>query len=130
MRLVVSRLFYFIFIVLAANSCNLDGECINQREVPIIRFEIPDSVPADSLIDINVIYVTYSNCSKLNSLQDFYLADTITLRVIADYNGCTCPETLPDSVVAYNFKSSAKRNYIFRGIKYDNTILQDTLRVY
>ncbi len=130
MRFVDSRLLYIFFIVFTASSCSLDAECINQREVPIIRFEMPDSLPVDSLIDINVIYVTYSNCSKLNSLQDFYLADTITLRVIADYNGCTCPETLPDSVVAYYFKSSVKRNYIFRGIKYDNTILQDTLRVY
>ena len=130
MKLIFFRLVFIALVFFIANSCSLDSDCVNQTEVPLIRFEMPDSVPADSLIDIKVVYVTYSNCSKLNSLQDFYTGDTITLRVIADYIGCTCPDALPDSVVSYSFKSSVKRNYVFRGLKYDNTILQDTLLVY
>ncbi len=121
----------FICLALVLNTgCNLDGECYNQVEVPVIRFEMPDSIPVDSSIQIGVVYVTYSNCSKLFSLLDNSSADTIFFNVIAEYEGCSCPETLPDSIAWYDFKSSTKRSYVFMGIKYDNTILCDTLKVY
>lgn len=117
-------------IVIIFSQCSLDDECFYQTEVPVIRLDMPDSIPVDSLAKIDIIYVTYSNCSKLNSLEDYMYGDTITFRVIADYIDCDCPETLPDSIVSYTFKSSVKRDYIFTAYKYDNTIIIDTLKVY
>ena len=118
------------FIVIGLSNCSLDDDCFHQTEVPVIRIEMPDSVPVDSSVQIDIVYVTYSNCSKLNNLLDLSEADTITFRVIADYINCDCPEALPDSVVTYTFKPTVKREFIFKAYKYDSTIIQDTLRVY
>jgi hypothetical protein len=117
-------------IVILEQSCSLDGTCFNQLEVPIKRLEIPDSVAKDSMATIKVIYVTYSNCSKLNNVSTPWEADTMSIHIIADYEGCECPEYLPDSIAIISYKPTAIRNYILRAIKYDGTILQDTLKVY
>lgn len=124
-------LVFFLFLAAALFSqCSLEGNCYQQLEVPVIRFEMPDSIPLDSTATIKVVYVTYSGCSKLNGLQAHLQGDTISLHVIADYDGCVCPDYLPDSIATYHFIPGAARNYIFRAWKYNNTILQDTLKVY
>lgn len=130
MKSTVKLTFLAILGVVLFTNCSLDGECYNQLEVPIIRFEMPDSVLVGSTTEINVVFVTYSNCSQFNGLYEASSGDTISLHVIADYVGCTCPEELPDSTVVYKFTAAAVRNYIFRAWKYDNTVLQDTLVVY
>lgn len=119
-----------IIIVIGFSHCTLDNDCFYQTEVPVIRLEIPDSAAVDSSVKIDIVYVTYSNCSRLNNLLDLSEVDTITFRVIADYVDCDCPDNLPDSVVSYTFKSTVKRDYIFKALKYDNTLIQDTLKVY
>ncbi len=128
------KLFIFISVLvgitLILNNCKLEGDCFNQLEVPVMRLEIPDSIAKDSTAIIKVIYATYSNCSKLNTITTPCNADTMSIHVIADYDGCTCPDILPDSIATIKYKPSAVRNYILRAIKYDGTILQDTLKVY
>ena len=130
MKAKISIFIIQIFIVIGFSHCSLDDDCFYQIEVPVIRLEMPDSVAVDSSVQIDIVYVTYSNCSRLNNLLDLSEVDTITFRVIADYVDCDCPETLPDSVVSYTFKSTVKRDYIFKAFKYDNTLIQDTLKVY
>ncbi|PKP08779.1 MAG: hypothetical protein CVU09_14600 [Bacteroidetes bacterium HGW-Bacteroidetes-4] len=126
--------FESIFVLLLAtvlfSQCSLDANCYQQMEVPVIRFEMPDSIPLDSTATIQVVYVTYGPCSILNDLKVYQLADTLSIHVMADYDGCDCPGVIPDSVVTYQFVPTAARNYIFRAWKYNNTILQDTLLVY
>ncbi|HAM97488.1 MAG TPA: hypothetical protein DCQ26_02650 [Marinilabiliales bacterium] len=126
---------YLLFVLpltllILAQSCSLDGTCYNQLEVPVKRFEMPDSVAKDSVAIIKVVYLVYNNCSKLNNVYKPSEGDTISVHIVADYNGCTCPDVLPDSVATIGFTPKAVRDYIFRAIKYDNTILQDTLKVY
>ena len=126
--------FLSVFVLFLATvtltQCSLDGSCYQQMEVPVIRFEMPDSISLDSTAAIHVVYVTYSPCSKLSSLKVYQQADTLSIHVIADYDGCDCSGIIPDSVVTYQFVPAAERNYIFRAWKFDNTILQDTLLVY
>ncbi|MGE4288839.1 MAG: hypothetical protein AB7E36_09130 [Salinivirgaceae bacterium] len=123
-------IFVLLFAVVLFSQCSLDANCYQQIEVPVIRFEMPDSIPLDSSAVIQVVYVTYSSCSKLNDLTVYQLADTLSIHVIADYDGCDCPGVTPDSVATYKFVPAAARNYIFRAWKFNNTILQDTLKVY
>jgi hypothetical protein len=132
MRKLKLTLFIAVLIGITAilNNCKLEGDCFNQLEVPVVRIELPDSVAKDSAATIIVIYATYSNCSKLNTIYTPWNADTMSIHVIADYQGCTCPDNLPDSIATIKYKPSAVRNYILRAIKYDGTILQDTLKVY
>ncbi|MFA6401862.1 MAG: hypothetical protein WCX31_09590 [Salinivirgaceae bacterium] len=132
MRKLKLTLFIAVLIGITAimNNCKLEGDCFNQLEVPVMRFELPDSIAKDSTAIIKVIYATYSNCSKLNTIYTPWNADTMSIHVIADYQGCTCPDNLPDSIATFSFKPTAARNYILRAIKYDDTILQDTLKVY
>ncbi|MGD9994970.1 MAG: hypothetical protein AB7S69_16845 [Salinivirgaceae bacterium] len=122
--------FVLFLATVSLTQCSLDGSCYQQMEVPVIRFEMPDSIPLDSTATIQVVYVTYSGCSKLNDLQAYLHGDTISIHVIADYEGCICPTYLPDSIATYDFDPPAARSYIFRAWKFDNTILQDTLLVY
>ncbi len=121
---------FLISLLFLTQSCSLEGTCSNQLEVPVKRFEMPDSVAKDSFAIIKVVYMVYSNCSQLNKVYTPSEGDTISVHVVADYNGCTCPDELADSVAIIEFPAAAVRNYIFRAIKYDNTILQDTLKVY
>jgi hypothetical protein len=123
-------IFVLLFAAILFSQCSLDTSCYQQMEVPVIRFEMPDSIPLDSTATIQVVYVTYSPCSKLNDLKVYQLADTLSIHVIADYDGCDCSGVIPDSVVTYQFAPTAARNYIFRAWKFNNTILQDTLLVY
>ncbi len=122
--------FGLFLAAVSLSQCSVDGSCYQQMEVPVIRFEMPDSIPLDSTATIQVVYVTYSPCSKLNNLKVYQQADTLSIHVIADYDGCDCTGVIPDSVVTYKFVPAAARNYIFRAWKFDNTILQDTLLVY
>jgi len=119
-----------IATVLLFHSCDLEGTCYNQLAVPVIRLEMPDSVPVNTVTHVDIVYVTYSNCSKLNQVVTSWVADTMSIYVVADYEGCECPDYLPDSIAQISYKPTAVRNYILRAFKYDGTILQDTLKAY
>lgn len=119
-----------IATVLLFQNCDLEGTCYNQLAVPVIRLEMQDSVPINAVTNIDIVYVTYSNCSKLNQVVTSWVADTMSIYVVADYEGCECPNYLPDSIAHISYKPTAARNYILRAFKYDGTILQDTLKSY
>jgi hypothetical protein len=117
-----------IFIV--ASACNIEGDCYNHLEVPVVKIDMPDSALIDTDVNIDITYVIYNNCSKYATVKEYSEADTLSLHVFATYEGCDCPDVKPDSIVSLTFSSKAPRQYFFRALKYDGSILQDTLTIY
>ena len=116
--------------LLTFNRCNLDGSCYQQYEVPVFRLELPDLAPVNTKIEGKAIYVNYNDCQIFNNTSTVTEGDTMSIHVICFIKDCSCPETLPDSIAAFNFTGKVAGTYYFRMWKFDNTILQDSVVFY
>lgn len=119
-----------LIVIFTFNHCNLDGTCYQQYEVPVIRFELPDSAPVNTKIETNVTYVNYNNCQKFDMMLDATSEDTISVHVICFVEDCNCQDRIPDSIASYSFTRKAAGTYYLRMVKYDKTILEDSIIVY
>ncbi len=124
-----------ILIVIIIQSCQIDEECYEQGEVPIVNFSLVDSIPVDSTVNIDITYLVYNNCTKLADVQGEFTKDTIKLHVIAEIVGCDCPGQIPDSTATYSFTPEIPKTYYVKAfvvdkVTYADSIVIKTLVVY
>lgn len=69
----------------------------------------------------------FNGCGQFGSFTENKQGKTITLGVIAKYEGCICTEIAPILNEIYTFKTIEQGTYYLKFLQKDNNYLVDTL---
>ena len=118
------------FTTTLLTSCN-DSEtnvdkCVSYEPTGI---EAVTLIPTADLIGAayNVSFYCNNGCGNFGSFEKTIEGNTITIKVIAKYEGCVCTEDIPLRESVYTFTSNTSGTYILKFLKADGTFITETV---
>ena len=119
-------------LLLSLNGCKKDNsgkECIGYSNAQITEVKGSNSTSAGQEIDLSISYFFLNGCGNFESLESITNGNTTTIRVIAKYEGCVCPEVLVWGEKVYTFKASEPGIYLLNFLQPNKSILEYTITV-
>ncbi len=111
--------------IVIIESCSLDGSCPVPQEVYFTKYEMPDSIAANTKDTIKTIVLGINCMTQVNDVESRN-GDTFSIHPVVTYNTCDCPPVEADTVYNIIFSFSEKGKYYFRYWCINST--RDTIR--
>jgi spore germination protein YaaH len=121
-----------VILLISLNGCKKDNsgkECIGYSNAQITEIKGSNVTSAGQEIDLTISYFFFNGCGKFESLESITNGNTTTIRVIAKYEGCVCPEVLVKGEKVYSFKASQPGIYLLKFLQPNKSILEYTITV-
>ena len=110
-------------------SCMKDNEdeCIEYKQAPVTLTNTPSTGQINSDILINVSFGCINGCGQFGSFEETCQGNTLTIKVIAKYEGCICTQEAPIRQTTYTFSTAEQGTYYLKFLQNNNNYLTDTL---
>lgn len=119
---------YSLSIIFILSSCK-NEECVEYRQSPVTSTNSPTIGEVNKEIPIYVSFGCFNGCGQFHSFEENKQGNTITIKVNAKYEGCTCTQDLPIRQTTYKFKTSEKGIFYLKFLQDDNNYLINTIIV-
>ncbi len=122
-------LLFFVTVTLLTSCCDSktnDEQCVSF---------VPEGIDAVTLIPttdmtgaaFNVAFYVNNGCGNFGSFEEIVNGNSITIKVIAKYEGCVCTDDIPLRESVYTFTSNTSGTYLLKFIKADGTFITETV---
>jgi hypothetical protein len=113
-------------------SCNDDENenCYATDVAYIISVDTPPKGKVNETINIPVDFTVYNGCGSFGKFIETKSGNTITIEVLAVYEGCICPMNVPLITENYKFYSSVAGTYYLKFKSSPTEYIIDTLNIY
>lgn len=122
-RLIIFAILTTIFL----SNCKQDDECVEYKQAPVTLTNTPLTGEINKDILIDVSFGCFNGCGQFGSFEEDKQGNTLIIKVIAKYQGCTCTHDVPIRQTTYTFNTAEKGTYYLKFLKNDNNYLTDTL---
>jgi hypothetical protein len=123
-------LLLFCFTVTLLISCNdneaNDDQCISYSPAVIDAVTLIPTVDMIGAV-FNVAFYVNNGCGDFGSFEETIDGNTITIKVIAKYEGCVCTDDIPLRESVYTFTSATAGTYTLKFLKTDGTFITETV---
>ncbi|MDV6169949.1 hypothetical protein R1T16_16040 [Flavobacterium sp. DG1-102-2] len=118
--------FVAFLIVLACISaaCSVDDNdnyCYFQSYTNPTGVTGPTTTTVNTPITLNVAFIPLGTCGKFNRFAEATTTSPKEIRILLDYEGCSCPPTTKESTAPYTFTATTAGEYELRFVAADPT---------
>jgi hypothetical protein len=114
---------FFILICTAACSKKESSDCLTYERARFIEASLPAFGLVNQVIPVPTKFACTNGCGKFSSFETKIDGNTISVRVIAKYEGCVCPENIPTFTETYNLQVSTPGSYIVKFVTDEDAFL-------
>ncbi|MES2772936.1 MAG: hypothetical protein V4722_02040 [Bacteroidota bacterium] len=104
-------------------------ECILYSTAQVTKVTGPRTVSVNQEADFTLKYILRDGCGRFENLQSTSSGNTITISLLATYQGCMCTDILLGGEATYKFKSSLPGVYYLNFVQPNKTLLIDSVIV-
>ena len=121
---------YLFFALLVLTGCTKhQGNCISFVKAPVTRVDGPNTGFVNQDIDLTVSFVCNNGCGQFGNFEITSSGTTISIAVIAKYEGCICTQVILTRQVQYRFRQSVPGTYTLKFYLPDNSYLTHTITI-
>jgi len=122
------RLIVFaILSTIVLSNCKKEDKCVKYIQAYVISTNTPLTGEINKDIMIDVSFGCFNGCGQFGSFEEDKQGKTLTIKVIAKYEGCICTQNAPIRQTTYTFNTAEKGIYYLKFLENDNSYLTDTL---
>jgi hypothetical protein len=132
MRKGLNFFFWCAILLIALNGCKKDNsgkECIGYSNAQITEIKGSTTATAGEEIELTISYFFFNGCGNFERLEATPNGNTTTIRIVAKYEGCVCPEVLVRGQTVYSFKATQPGIYLLKFLQPNKSILEYTITV-
>jgi hypothetical protein len=113
---------FAFFILMLSAACSKD-DCLYYERARFIEAPLPDSGFVNQVIPVPIKFACINGCGQFGYFETKIDGNTISVRVIAKYEGCVCTENIPVYTETYDLKITTPGSYVVMFITDDDAFL-------
>lgn len=117
----------FVFLTSCGNDDNADN-CVSFSESYVDSVELLETADAIGF-PYKVKFIVMNGCGGFGSFEETVAGNTVTVNVIAKYEGCVCTEAIEVKEAVYSFNPTAPGTYTLRFRNTEDTFITKTITV-
>ncbi len=106
-----------------------NDECISYTTAPVTEVTGPNTILVDQEADFVVKYYLTDGCGKFENIESTSNGNTVTISLIAKYEGCVCTAIILAGETTFKFKPTQPGIYYLKYLQPNNTHFIDTVTV-
>lgn len=126
MKNIFLALISFVFLVSCANDDNGTDNCVSFSEAYVNSVEPIENADAAGFL-FKVKFNVMNGCGGFGSFEETVEGNTITVKVIAKYEGCVCTEAIEARDAVYSFNPTTPGTYTLKFQNTEDTFITETV---
>ena len=125
MKNIFLALISFALLISCASDDNGSDNCLSYSEAYVDTVEAIENADAVGFL-FKVNFIVMNGCGGFGSFEQT-TGNTVTVNVIAKYEGCVCTEALEVHDAVYSFNPTAPGTYTLRFRTSEDTFITETV---